>query len=162
MVALAVTACGGGQNVNPPAPRSQPGPNAVPATSPVDRRAAAVPIGPSLYTRLGGGDAIRAVVDDFTGRVAADDRINAFFRGVDIPNFKRLLTEQICSATGGPCVYSGRSMRVTHTGLNLTDDHFNALVQDLVAALDRFNVPAREKGELLGALGGMKADIVGH
>jgi hemoglobin len=134
----------------------------VPPSSPADRQVVAVPAGPSLYTRLGGVDAIRAVVDDFTARVAADERINAFFRGVDIPNFKRLLTEQICSATGGPCRYTGRSMRETHTGMNLTDDHFAALVEDLVSALDHFQVPAREKSELLGALGGMKADIVGH
>lgn len=158
----ALTACAGSQNLNAPTPMSPPGPNSVPAMSPADRRAAPVPIGPSLYTRLGGVDAIRAVVDDFVDRVAADLRINAFFRGVDIPNLKRLLTEQICQATGGPCTYTGRTMRVVHTGLGLTDDHFNALVQDLVAALDRYNVPAREKGELLGALGGMKPDIVGH
>ena len=117
--------------------------------------------GPPRF-RLGGTDAITAVVSDFVDRVAADPRINTFFRGVDIPNLKRLISEQICSATGGPCTYSGRSMQVVHTGMNLTDDHFNALVQDLTAALDRANVPAREKGELLTALGGMKPDIVGH
>jgi hemoglobin len=165
LAAAALTAaCHGGssQPTSQAEPAAAPAASAVAPMSPADRRAAAVPIGPSLYTRLGGMEAIRAVVDDFIGRVAADDRINAFFRGVDIPNLKRLLAEQICSATGGPCVYSGRSMRVTHTGLNLTDDHFNALVQDLVAALERFNVPAREKGELLGALAPMKGDIVGH
>ena len=124
--------------------------------------ATAAPAGPSLYTRLGGMDAIRAVVHDFVGQVAGDARINGFFRGVDIPNLERLLTEQICQATGGPCTYSGRSMRATHTGMNLTDAHFNALVEDLGAALDHFNVPAREKGELVGALGGLNGDIVGH
>jgi len=167
VLVLAVAGCGGGRPASQPAPEAQPvsrpGPGAVAPRSPADRRSsAAVPVGPSLYTRLGGVDAIRAVVDDFVDRVAADARINALFRGVDIPNLKRLITEQLCSATGGPCVYSGRTMRETHTGLNLTDDNFNSLVQDLVAALDRFNVPAREKGELLTALGGMRGDIVGH
>ncbi len=162
ILALAATACTSGPPLDEPTPMTQPGPNSVPAMSPADRRAAPIPIGPSLYTRLGGVDAIRAVVDDFVDRVAADARINAFFRGVDIPNLKRLLTEQICQASGGPCSYSGRSMRVAHTGMGLTDAHFNALVQDLVAALDRFNVPAREKNELLGALGGMKGEIVGR
>lgn len=130
--------------------------------APAPQPAAAVPAGPSLYERLGGVDAIRAVVDNFVGRVGADARINAFFRGVDLDNLKRLLTEQICQATGGPCRYTGRSMRETHTGMSLTDAHFNALVEDLTGALNQFNVPEREKGELLGALGGMKADIVGR
>ncbi|MDP3773019.1 MAG: group 1 truncated hemoglobin [Gemmatimonadales bacterium] len=130
--------------------------------SPAPQPAAAAPAGPSLYERLGGVDAIRAVVDNFVGRVGADARINTFFRGVDLDNFKRLLTEQICQETGGPCRYTGRSMRETHTGMNLTDAHFNALVEDLVGALNQFNVPEREKNELLTALGGMKGDIVGR
>ncbi|MEK6768230.1 MAG: group 1 truncated hemoglobin [Gemmatimonadota bacterium] len=144
---LVGTACRGG------------GYQAAPAPQPA---AAASPAGPSLYQRLGGVDAIRAVVDNFVARVGADARINAFFRGVDLDNLKRLLTEQICEATGGPCRYTGRSMRETHTGMNLTDAHFSALVGDLVGALNQFNVPEREKNELLTALGGMKGDIVGR
>ena len=70
------------------------------------------------------------------------------------------LVDQICEASGGPCTYTARDMATTHKGLGITDDHFNALVEDLVAALDKFNVPEREKNELLGALGPMKGDIV--
>src|SRR6185436_19123097 len=143
---------------------------AVPPRSPADpapvqagqMMGMSVPAGQSLYSRLGGVDAIRAVVHDFVSRVAVDDRINAFFRGVDIPNLERLLTEQICQASGGPCRYSGRTMRAAHEGMNVRDEHFSALVEDLVAALDRYNVPAREKGELLSALAPLKPDIVGH
>ncbi len=165
---LALAGCHSGDPGTPPAPvRSSapstgPGPNAVAPVSPADAPVTRMPAGPNLYTRLGGVDAIRAVVHDFVGRVAADDRINAFFRGVDIPHLEQMLTEQICSASGGPCRYTGKAMREVHTGMNLTDDHFNALVSDLVAALDRFNVPAREKSELLMALGSLKPDIVGH
>ena len=126
------------------------------------RPQAAPSSGTSLYTRLGGIDAIRAVVHDFVGRVAADERINAFFRGVDLPNLERLLSEQICVASGGPCQYTGRTMRAAHEGMNLTNAHFSALVEDLVSALDHFNVPSREKGDLLAALSAMKPDIVGH
>src|SRR3990170_906105 len=96
--------------------------------------------GPPLYERLGGQGAITAVVDTFVANVAADTRINAFFRGVDLPQLKRLLVEQICQATGGPCTYSGRSMRAAHTGMNITTAQFDALVEDLVRALDRFQV----------------------
>jgi hemoglobin len=114
----------------------------------------------SLYQRLGGQPAIHAVVNDFIGNVAADTRINRFFAKTDIPHLKNMLEQQLCAATGGPCVYQGRDMKTTHSGMNVTEADFNYLVADLVMSLDKFKVPATEKGELLGALGGMKNDIV--
>jgi hemoglobin len=114
----------------------------------------------SLYDRLGGKPAIEAVVGQFLQNVVADDRINGFFANVDAADLQMKLVDQICEASGGPCNYTGRDMATTHKGLGITDDHFNALVEDLVAALDQFNVPEREKNELLGALGPMKGDIV--
>ena len=114
----------------------------------------------SLYDRLGGKDAITAVVDDFVANVAADARINTFFANADIPHLKAMLVDQICEASGGPCKYTGKSMKESHTGMNVKDEHFNALVEDLVKSLDKYKVPEKEKGELLGALGGMKGDIV--
>jgi len=115
-----------------------------------------------LYDRLGGRPAIQAVVDDFIGNVAADHRINARFATADIPRLKRLLVEQICEASGGPCKYTGATMLDSHRGMKITDAEFSALVEDLVKSLDKFKVPAPEKTELLGALGGMKPQIVGQ
>jgi len=114
----------------------------------------------SLYDRLGGKPAITAVVDDFVGRVAADNRINGKFANANIPRLKMLLVEQICQASGGPCTYTGRDMKTTHAGMRITSEEFDALVGDLVATLSQFKVPEREKKELLGALGPMKKDIV--
>ena len=117
---------------------------------------------PSLYERLGGKPAITAVIDDFVGNVAGDTRINKRFGGADIPRLKARLVDQVCEATGGPCKYTGATMRDAHKGMNITDAEFGALVEDLVKSLDKFKVPAKEKNELLGALGGMKGDIVGR
>jgi hemoglobin len=114
----------------------------------------------SLYDRLGGKDAITAVVDKFVGIVVADDRINGFFKNADAANLKKQLVDQICAATGGPCTYTGKDMKTAHAGMGVKEADFNALVEDLVKALDEFKVPEKEKGELLGALGSMKADIV--
>src|SRR5436309_6463865 len=114
----------------------------------------------SLYDRLGGKPAITAVVDDFTARVAADRRINRFFANTDVPAFKAKLVDQICEASGGPCKYTGKDMKTAHAGMGVTDDDFTALVGDLVATLDKFKVPEKEKGELLGVLGPMRKDIV--
>ncbi|MBS0170899.1 MAG: group 1 truncated hemoglobin [Nitrospira sp.] len=114
----------------------------------------------SLYDRLGGKTAITAVVDDFVGRVAADSRINGKFANANIPRLKSMLVDQICQASGGPCTYTGRDMKSTHAGMGVSSSDFDALVGDLVATLNKFKVPEREKNELLGALGPMKGDIV--
>ena len=115
----------------------------------------------TLYERLGGKDAIVAVVDDFVGNVAADSRINQRFANTNIPHLKQMLVDQICAGTGGPCTYSGRDMKSAHTGMNISDSEFNALVGDLVKTLDKFKVSEKEKSELLSVLGPMKGDIVG-
>jgi hemoglobin len=114
----------------------------------------------SLYGRLGGKGAITAVVDDFVGNVAADKRINGYFAKANIPRLKGNLVDQICQATGGPCVYTGKDMKTAHKGMGIASADFDALVEDLVKALHKFNVPAREQGELLGILGPLKPQIV--
>jgi hemoglobin len=121
----------------------------------------------SLYDRLGGKKAITAVVDEFVSRVAADDRINHYFKLAAsdperLASFKGKLVDQICQATGGPCQYTGKDTKTAHAGMGISDADFNALVEDLSGALDKFKVGAKEKGELLGALGSMKSDIVGQ
>jgi len=115
----------------------------------------------SLYDRLGGKDAITAVIDDFVANVAADTRINARFAKTDIPHLKQMLVDQVCQATGGPCTYAGKSMPDAHKGMHITEADFTALVEDLTRSLDKFKVGEREKTELLTALGGMKGQIVG-
>jgi len=115
----------------------------------------------SLYVRLGGKPAIKKVVHQFTTNVGADKRINARFAKTNIPKLEATLVDQVCEATGGPCKYKGKTMADSHKGMNITEDEWNATVEDLTKALDKYKVGAKEKGELLGALGGMKADIVG-
>jgi hemoglobin len=114
----------------------------------------------SLYDHLGGLDAITAVMDSFVVRCAGDDRINPKFERTDIPRLKKMLVDQVCEATGGPCSYTGRDMRETHDGMGVTAGEFDALVEDLVATLDEFGVPKTEQDELLGLLGPMRDDIV--
>src|SRR5215469_11186579 len=111
----------------------------------------------TLYQRLGGKKAITAVVDEFVGRVAGDSRINGFFKDTAadpkrLAHFKMNLVDQICEASGGPCKYKGKDMKTAHAGMGVTGDAFNALVQDLVATLDKFKVKEADKNALLGVL----------
>jgi hemoglobin len=124
--------------------------------------------GPTLlYTRLGGNAAITAVIDDFLGKVAADARINSFFAAAvkdpaRLTKLRNNLINQVGAASGGPEKYTGLDMKTAHKGMKITEAQFNALVEDLNASLIKFNVESRTKIQLLGALGGMKADIVGQ
>ncbi len=120
----------------------------------------------SLYTRLGGVDAIAAVTDQFLANVVGDSRINGRFAAT-VSNEARTtllrnnLIDQICAGSGGPCQYKGKTMLAAHQGMAITSAEFNALVEDLVASLNQFNVPAKEQNELLAILGPMSSDIVG-
>jgi len=114
----------------------------------------------SLYDRLGGLDAIKAAVDSWVVRVADDDRINRKFERTDIPRLKKEVIDQLCAATGGPCAYTGRSMRDTHAGMQTTAGEFDAVMQHLAATLDEFNVPKTDQDELVELLRPMRGDIV--
>jgi len=120
---------------------------------------------PSLYKRLGGRDAIAFVVDDFVANMVADARVSGRFKALKPPEVNRLksnLSDQICEAAGGPCSYLGRDMKTAHKGMMVSEAEWNATVENLAKALEKRSVAAREKSELLGALGGMKNDIVGQ
>jgi hemoglobin len=114
----------------------------------------------SLYDRLGSGDAINAITESWVARVGGDDRANGKFARTDIGRLKKELADQLCEVTGGPCTYTGRSMRTTHDGMQVTAGEFEVVMQHLEAALDELNVPKTEHDELTGLLRPMRADIV--
>ena len=117
----------------------------------------------SLYERLGGYNALAAVADDFIGRLASDKRFEKFFSGFSVDSKKRLrqhLVDQLCAATGGPCVYTGRTMKVVHEGLGITEEDWNIAAKHLVETLDKFHVPKAEKDEVLALVTSLKKDIV--
>ena len=117
----------------------------------------------SLYERVGGYNALAAVVDDFVGRLVADKQFEKFFAGHSIDSKKRIrqhILDQFCAATGGPCVYTGRDMKTSHAGLGITEADWDAAAKHLTASLDKFKVPEKEKGELLAFVTSLKKDIV--
>ncbi len=119
----------------------------------------------SLYERLGGKKAIEMVVSDFIDTVGGDKRIQNprvadRLAAIDINQLKSLVVDQVCMAAGGPCTYTGRTMKEAHTNLGITTAEFNYVVDDLVKTLDKYKVPQKEQQELLALLGPMKPDIV--
>lgn len=117
----------------------------------------------TLYARLGGYDAIAAVTDDFVGRLVSDKRFTRFFAGHSEDSIKRIrmhVIDQLCEAAGGPCNYTGRSMRASHHGLGITGEDWDESVKHLVATLNKFKVPKAEQDELLSVVSTLKKDIV--
>ena len=117
----------------------------------------------TLYERLGGYNALSAVVDDFIGRLVTDTHFSRFFAGFSTDSKKRIrqhIVDQFCEATGGPCIYTGRSMKQSHAGIGITESDWNAGAKHLAASLDKFKVPEKEKNEVLAFVTKLKADIV--
>ena len=121
---------------------------------------------PSLYDRLGGLYNIATVVDDLIDRVMADPRLNANPRvdeahhRVSPAGFKYYVTEQVCQASGGPQQYSGRSMGDSHRHLMITDQEWDAFMDDLQQTFDRFDVPQQEQAEVKAIVESTKESIV--
>jgi hemoglobin len=112
---------------------------------------------------VGGYNALAAVVDDFIGRLSADQRFIKFFDGHSTDSLKRIrqhILDQFCGATGGPCIYTGRDMKTTHAGLKITEAEWDAAAKHLVASLEKFKVPKPEKDELVAFVMTLKKDIV--
>ncbi len=117
----------------------------------------------TLYRRLGGYDVIAAVIDEFLSRFGDDPGLARFGEGRSLDSrlrTRQLIIEQVCSLAGGPCVYTGRDMKASHAGLGITEAEWQANLQHASAALERYGVAPREKGEFLAIFERYRDDIV--
>jgi len=115
----------------------------------------------SLYDRLGGGDKLKTIVADVWVNHTSNPKIKNRYVNSDGEEVKRLVWEFFCSGIGGPQEYTGKDMLATHTGMNINDEEFVAVCDDVLNALDKNTVGQKEKDEVLCILYSMKADIVG-
>jgi hemoglobin len=133
--------------------------SAPPAAEP----AAPAPPSSSLYRSLGGYDAIAALTDDFIGRMLKDSTLAPFFAGLEKPELQRIrqmVVDQLCAATGGPCVYVGHTMKDAHAKLNITPADWQQAVRLLNASLDKFGVGRSDRNQLLAIVRTLEPDIV--
>jgi len=117
----------------------------------------------TLYERLGGYDALTAVVNNLLPRLMADPLLARFWenRGTDgLEREKQLLIDFLCSSAGGPLFYTGRDMATSHKGMGVTEDDWTAFMGHLKTTLDEFKVPEPERGEVIAFIESTKADIV--
>ena len=117
----------------------------------------------TLYARLGGYDAMAAVADDLLPRLMSDAQLGRFWknRGDDgLRREKQLLIDFLCASAGGPLYYTGRDMATAHRGMGVNENDWQRFLGHVNATLDKFQVPARERGEVLAFVQSTKADIV--
>ncbi len=114
----------------------------------------------ATYQGLGGKDGLHKIVGDLVPMVLADPRIKDSFTDIDMKHLAMRLEEQFCAVSGGPCTYQGKAMADIHDGLNVTNAQFNALTEDLQAAMERNGIPARVQNKLLAKLAPMQRTIV--
>lgn len=117
----------------------------------------------TLYSRLGGYDAISAVVSDLLPRLQQDPLLAQLWhrRPEDsLQRSKQLLIDFLCSNAGGPVYYTGRDMKTTHKGMRLSDADWSAFMKHLDATLDSFKVQQPERDELVAFVQSTKNDMV--
>ncbi|HXC10108.1 MAG TPA: group 1 truncated hemoglobin [Steroidobacteraceae bacterium] len=115
---------------------------------------------PRLYDRLGGEAGVAAIAGSLIDRVSADPKLGRSFKDSNLDRIKKLLAEQICDLSGGPCRYSGDSMREVHAGHHISEAEFFGMVADLRAVLKEQHVSQGATNELLRLLAPMKRDVV--
>ncbi|MCL1476615.1 group 1 truncated hemoglobin [Marinobacter sp. M3C] len=113
----------------------------------------------SLYLQLGERAGIADVVEDLLYLIVDDTRISHQFKGINVAQFHRNLTDQLCELSGGPCQYSGREMRESHAAMGITNTQFNALAENLILAMEENDVPTAAQNRLIKKLLPMYPDI---
>ena len=115
-----------------------------------------------VYERIGYQSGVETVVDYFLANVGGDDRVNGRFADTDMAQLRGHLIDQVCEASGGPCAYTGKSMREAHAGMGITEAEFAIIAGHFAAAMEQAGVNAADHAAIMGVLSAMQDDIVGH
>lgn len=114
-----------------------------------------------LYQALGERAGIETMVEDLLYLIVEDERIAFQFKGIDVAHFHRQLSDQICELSGGPCLYTGREIRESHSAMAITETQFNALTENLILAMEQNRIPTGAQNRLLALLVPLHQDIRG-
>jgi hemoglobin len=116
--------------------------------------------GKSLYARVGGMPAIKALVDGALDRILKDPRVKDYFKGFDTEPIEKHFVQLACVVTGGPCKYEGRSMKATHEEMHVTNAAFDAVMEHILFTMKSLKVKGQEQNEIMAAFNATRKDIV--
>ncbi len=120
----------------------------------------AVPDEENLYLALGGEQAIAVIVENFILEIAGDERIIDHFEVSNVQRFRVMMNEHLCMVADGPCEYTGDSMIDTHAGMGVTEGDFNAIVENMMAAMNKAGIPLGPQNRLLARLATFRGEIL--
>jgi hemoglobin len=114
----------------------------------------------TLYERLGGRKGIEAIAHAAVDNHLKSPLVAARFRATDLDRAKRMATQFFCMGSGGPERYEGKDMRTAHLGMNVNEQEYMAVMDDIVAAMTSHGVAAPVQGEVVAILFSLKGDIL--
>lgn len=114
----------------------------------------------TLYERLGGEKGISAISRDIIANHMKNPKIMVRFQDTDTDKLHKFVVEFFSMGTGGPQNYSGKDMKAAHKAMNISEEEFVAVLDDALLALDKNNIAADAKNEVLGILYSLKAEVV--
>lgn len=114
----------------------------------------------SLYQALGAAPGIEQIADNFIMEIAYDPRVFDRFADSNVERFREKIIEHFCFIADGPCEYTGDSMVLVHRGMDINSAEFNAVVEDLIDAMDKAGTPVSAQNRLLERLAGLRPQII--
>lgn len=114
----------------------------------------------SLYQALGAAPGIEEIADNFIMEIAYDPRVFDRFADSNVERFREKIIEHFCFIADGPCEYTGDSMVLVHRGMDINSAEFNAVVEDLIDAMDKAGTPIGAQNRLLERLAGLRPQII--
>lgn len=114
----------------------------------------------TLYDQLGGKAGVHAITESMLNAFANDARVRPFFDHVDIAHLSREFGSFVCQLADGPCQYSGGALSEVHRGMNIAPAQFNAVVEDLIKAMEVQHVPVTTQNRLLARMAPLRGDVI--
>lgn len=114
----------------------------------------------NLYSALGGEAGIEKIADNFVLEIANDERVIEYFEDTNVERFRKFFIEHLCMLTNGPCEYTGDTLIDTYVGMNVTEAAFNAVVEDLMAAMNKADIAIGTQNRLLARMAELREQII--
>ena len=116
----------------------------------------------SLYSRLGGAEGIRRIIDDVVAAHLSNPVVSERFRKVeDIGRLKAKAWEFFCAGAGGPETYTGKDMISAHKGMKITEEEYDAVTDDILSALTKNRIDDATARDVTAILNALKVQVIG-
>jgi hemoglobin len=113
-----------------------------------------------MYVQVGGGPAIKQVVDQLYTWILADEQLSPYFERVTVESLKRHMAALLAQVLGGPAEYGGRDLALAHAGLGITGEHYTRVVDLALASLFLAHAPRDVVAAVEETLGAVRPQIV--